>query len=240
MISKSPLIVFFVTVGLAFQAAGVQASGEKHGCFNKHITDALKLFKERYSKYGKLTQGKSNKVLLQVMASQTEMLPVAWFFDIRARKYQNAGVPVMCDDFVSMSLVPAFKNSVDIPGEPIEVYVSPEPDTIIAEIENEFAINGFEGVRRIAEANIEWLKVSPAYHCMLRHMLESIRRAARLAPSYISETEKLGMKSSSKLSWDFIRLHFLGIRKAIAADDAAAPIQALGIPILCQDIPPID
>jgi hypothetical protein len=47
------------------------------------------------------------------------------------------------------------------------------------------------------------------------------------------------MRSTAGLSRLVLRLHLFTLGDAAKLDALAAPIQARGIPILCQDVPPI-
>lgn len=64
---------------------------------------------------------------------------------------------------------------------------------------------------------------------MIRHFLESIRRVAGLAPTYGVRT----MFISKQMLWAHVR----SLKKASELDQMAAPLQAEGLPILCQDVP---
>ncbi|HLL48487.1 MAG TPA: hypothetical protein VK399_17425, partial [Longimicrobiaceae bacterium] len=88
-------------------------------------------------------------------------------------------------------------------------------------------------------AELAALEAVPCYHCMLRHLLESMLRVTSLAPTHAARAEAAGMKSTAGLSRLVLRLHLFALVDAAKLDVVAAPIQARGIPILCQDVPPI-
>ncbi|HEV2147105.1 MAG TPA: hypothetical protein VGR37_06865, partial [Longimicrobiaceae bacterium] len=101
------------------------------------------------------------------------------------------------------------------------------------------ARDGFGGAAAALGAELAALEATPCCHCMLRHMLESMLRVATLAPVHAARAEEAGMRSTAGLSRLLLRLHLLALSDAAKLDVLAAPIQARGIPILCQDVPPI-
>ncbi|MCM2280349.1 MAG: hypothetical protein NDI61_00725 [Bdellovibrionaceae bacterium] len=64
-------------------------------------------------------------------------------------------------------------------------------------------------------------------------------RSARLASRHAAAATALGLPSSAPLSREFIEWQILGISVATDLDTDASSIQAQGVPILCQDVPPI-
>ncbi len=76
-------------------------------------------------------------------------------------------------------------------------------------------------------------------NCMLRHMLESIRRIARLSPRHHMRALDFGLRSPIVLSDDLIKAHLKWLVEAVELDRMAAPLHRLGIPIICNDVPTI-
>lgn len=76
-------------------------------------------------------------------------------------------------------------------------------------------------------------------NCMLRHMLESIRRIARLSPRHHMRALDFGLRSPISLSDDLIKAHLKWLDEAVELDRMAAPLHRLGIPIICNDVPTI-
>ena len=88
-----------------------------------------------------------------------------------------------------------------------------------------------------------WMKdlaVVPRYHSLLRHMLESTARVAFLAPQYAAKAEALGIDSPVYLSVQLLKLHVNGLWAGVFLDKRAAPLQRKGVPIIANDIPPVD
>ena len=99
---------------------------------------------------------------------------------------------------------------------------------------------GFREYPEVTAQRLEALDASPRYHCLVRHFLNSILRAANLAPLHEDEAKARGLSASTTdLSWSFIEIQLFGLDELEKIDELAASIQAQGVPILCQDVPPI-
>ena len=85
----------------------------------------------------------------------------------------------------------------------------------------------------------EDLEDYPNFHCMVRHLLESMLRISNLAPIHEREATELGLPPTRDLSWTLVRMHTLVLTEAVEVDGLAAPLQAEGLPIICRDVPPI-
>jgi hypothetical protein len=111
----------------------------------------------------------------------------------------------------------------------------------VVDIRQAYLSKGFAGVHQAAREALATIESPSAYHCMARHVLESIARIAFLAPQYDAMAKTKGLaKMPSSVSWRLIELHLLSFPATALLDALAAPIQEGNVPILCQDVPPID
>lgn len=209
-------------------------------CLEQHLKDAMTLNRARLGKYSALTQGASEEISHRLLGFEFVGLYPSVFLDWQAESYQKEGVSIICDELVSMSTVPEFVPKSTIDPEPLSKFVPLSPGDISAEIESAYENESFSGVTKAAQ---KWLAVAnqtPSYHCLMRHFLDSIVRAANLAPLHVAQAQKLGeTRSPADLSWEFIKMQLFGLSQMESIDELAAPIQAQGIPILCQDVPVI-
>ncbi|MBI5203189.1 MAG: hypothetical protein HY925_16480 [Elusimicrobia bacterium] len=97
---------------------------------------------------------------------------------------------------------------------------------------------GCRALERKLDARLAELP-QPDYFCMTRHILESVRRAARLAPLHDTASRAKGLESPYGVSRQFIKTQLLSLSQAWTLDEWAVPVQAKGVPILCRDVPPI-
>lgn len=203
------------------------------------MRDALRLNASRFPLYSALTSGASEEVSKLLMEKAWLNQGAGRIFDSLTRNYREAGVPLGSEDLLDMSRAPGFG----------ELMCGPDPDFIGLEPTKGFAIarrlnraygeGGFEGLFEQAEAELAVISHQPRYHSAVRHLLESIRRVSHLAPKHDALARSKGMKSTLKLSWRLVQLHFAVFPKASKIDELAAPIQAKGVPIVVQDVPAI-
>ena len=74
---------------------------------------------------------------------------------------------------------------------------------------------------------------------MVRHVLQSIRRSASLAPGYIKRAKELGLKSPKGLLTSFLKTQIFSLKISVHLDKKARPLNEMGIPIICNDVPDI-
>jgi hypothetical protein len=74
---------------------------------------------------------------------------------------------------------------------------------------------------------------------MTRHLLESALRITNGARRYAAEAEARGVASPAGLSRALLSMHLTTLGEGARLDRRAAPLQAEGVPIICQDVPPI-
>jgi hypothetical protein len=211
------------------------------GCFSSHLREAIALNQAREPLYAALTGGKSKGVSVRLIAAERFSLLGAWVVERKAEKWEAVGVPALCADFVSMSLAPPFAAH----AEPAVLNGGPAPVASLAwktEIGDALARDGFPGVLRVVDEKIEQLRPERGYHCLVRHVLDSIARVAALAPGLEARSQEKGFAPGalSELEAEVIQLNLLGLTMAEEIDRVAEPIQQSGVPILCQDVPPID
>jgi hypothetical protein len=212
------------------------------GCFERHLSDAIALNQGRKPIYEKLSEGRSSRVSNAMLRIEKWGKPLARFFQWRSKGFQKNGIPVMCDDFVPMSFVPELPEPLRVgqklPAPPY-AYIQHEVQPLVWELARANSQKNFEKVAELALNELKSLEAEPAYHCMTRHFLESIARAARLAPVYLQKATELGLRSPEAISQDFIELQVVSLFEVARIDREAGPLQADGIPIICSDVPRI-
>jgi hypothetical protein len=207
------------------------------GPFERHLREALELNRKRAPLYAAITDGESEPISRSLIRMEWMLLPVARWYDRRAVPYHNAGIPLLEDAFVSMTETPRFLR-----------YREPSPRTPARRLDGAatargvrraFRERGFEGATARLKEDLHLLDDEPSFHCMTRHLLESTLRIALLADQHAQDAAGRGLPSSIGISTDLVRIHLWGIPSAVRLDRRAAPLQRRGIPILCQDVPPI-
>ncbi|HEY0024851.1 MAG TPA: hypothetical protein VGB24_18195 [Longimicrobium sp.] len=207
-------------------------------CMEIHLREAAHLNRERMARYSTLTGGRSRGISRRLIWTERLAIPVAWYVDWRARRFLRAGIRVTCDDFVPMAHTPAFRErNADPP--PFSSFRPSDPRRIRRTIDGAYRSGGFPAASTAIEREIEHLQGTPAFHCMMRHLLESALRISNQASVYEAQARERGLRSPAGVSRLMLNLHLSTLGEAAKLDRRAAPLQAEGIPIICQDVPPI-
>ena len=83
------------------------------------------------------------------------------------------------------------------------------------------------------------MEMQKHYYCMLRHIIESIRRIAFLIPMHEQRAKELQIKAPTAYSFFLLKTHRWVLSESKKLDEAIVPIQQDGIPFLFQDLPHI-
>ncbi len=216
------------------------ASAQPWSCFSDHVSEAIQLNSERAPKYSDLSLGASWWLSKELVASER----VSWFaakgLQLMAGKFWRAGIPILCADFAPMNTAPAFKERFDFDPPKLADYRHPDVNRWVRELSFAVSKTGFLTVHQTAVRFIKDVEGPPGFHCMAKHVLESVARVAYLAPQYEALAKQKGLSSPARLARLNLKLHLQGLRLAVDLDRRAAPLQALGIPILCNDVPALD
>ncbi|HET7275043.1 MAG TPA: hypothetical protein VFI91_07665 [Longimicrobiaceae bacterium] len=210
----------------------------KVGYFQTHLREAIEINKERLPRYAALTGGESVPISRSLIRTEYLTLPMARYVDWRAARFQASGIRIVRDEFVSMSETPPFREMIESPPR-LADFSRRSGARIARRIRAATRADGFPGAAEALQSDINAIADSPYFHCMLRHLLESALRIARLAPRHVAQATELDVQSPAKLSRLLLRLHLAGLGAASRMDARAAPLQARGVPIIYQDVPPI-
>lgn len=207
------------------------------GAFEAHLREAIALNRERAPRYAALSHGESRRISRWLIATEWLLLPVARWLDHRAAPYERAGIPLMQDCFVPMSDAPAFAESSPWPSPALQP-VPVRPAQIRHRVRSALRTGSFTSAAGAIGQELRALDAAPGNH-MVRHLLESARRIATVAPRHIRRSTDYALPSPARLLTQLLELHLLGFEAAAFLDRQAHPLQRRGIPILAQDLPPI-
>ena len=221
--------------GIEASAATAQDSEPQKHCVSHHLREAIDLNSERLEKYFAVSGGRSLPISLRLVTLERAILLVVPALEIPAKFYQKRGVPVLCLDMVPMADAPPFVERVSTPVEPYSPRSGRKLKDKLARLYDQ---GNLEPLEEALETELAELHETPSYHCMTRHLLESILRSARLEPLYERMSVERGLPKPNFISKTFIRAQIRQLTKATEIDDEAAPLQAEGIPIICNDVPP--
>ncbi len=211
----------------------------KWGALERHLREAMSINTKRMPIYAEMSGGRSLPYSRQLIRNERLAAflsrPVDWY----ARRYQRAGVPIVVDDYVSMHLAPDLRpmRPDEIPS--LEALRRPNAAAVVRDLKVAYRRGGFAALRPVLQAEIDRVHAPAAFLCMYRHLLESMRRIAYLAPKHDALAREKGVGSTLGFSWFLLRSHFSLLVRSVDFDLAVAPLQAEGVPFLYLDLPPI-
>jgi hypothetical protein len=230
----------FAVLSIATPADGASHE-ENSGCFRKHLREALAINHERQPMYEQISNYRSTEISSQLIAGERLAIFGSYLFynfDAAAEEYQARGINIVCDEFVSMSLTPAFRAQT-LPLPNLAAFQTLDPRSVQKEFRRALRI-GMPEVETVARRLLREISDGEkGFNCMTKHLIESIGRIASLAPGHVEKARLLGLGSPLSISEDMIRSHLTMVKSAVQLDTLAAPVQAEGIAIICQDVPPI-
>lgn len=216
---------------------GLTKFSDIHPCLTKHVHEAMTLNKQRKPLYEKFSSKKSRKISNKMIWMEYRLLLASPLADIWAAPYQSAGIPVLCQDLVPMSGTPAFKPLNPDGKDSLSNFHQPDINYTSEQMLNLYKEKAWFQLANFADRNIKDLDQVPRYNCMVKHILESIRRIAALTPIHAQKAQELHLISTELLSRALLRSHIRLMNEAAEIDKLAAPLQADGLPIICQDVP---
>ena len=221
-----------------FSSAAQEVLGEvRPDCMALHLREALEQNRTRLPLYAAQTQGASERISKRLIALEELSLALAPRIDEPSVAYHEVGIPIVCDAVVPMAATPAFE-AVNVAGV-AEAFAPIDGDAIAHSLRASLTHAGPEAAAVEAIRWLEKLQNTPHRHCMVRHVLESVARMGLLYPSHEQLARVRNMPSPLGLEEDMLRAHFAGLGMAASLDRDAAPLQARGVPILCNDLPVI-
>jgi hypothetical protein len=205
-------------------------------CVSRHVKEAIELNTQREPLYARVSNNRSLAVSQELMKMERKMLRSLPLLELPAQLYQKKGIPILCLDVVSMRDTPAFIERLDPPEVPRVPFNGLNLSLELMALR----LRGDQkGVEEKLQAALEVLNKGQRFNCLARHFVESILRSVRLAPHYRSMSRERGMMEPNLIIGTYINSQIETLGAASELDSMAAPLQAEGIPIICNDVPAI-
>jgi hypothetical protein len=208
--------------------------------FEAHLLEAIAINEDRKVFYSERTDGQSEVLSNLLISSEYSLLPLARELDEAAAPFQEAGIPIVSADFVSMSDI-APRETPPVRRGVLTDSIKAEAAAILAPLA-ELDPSDFQAVCDAAEQalhSLENLQEKYDVHlAMTLHMLESAAYAALNALEY----EGLSDGATKELSTRLVAEQLIApSRDAIGpmVDQMANRLHRLGIGIIVNDVPPI-
>jgi hypothetical protein len=229
--------LLLVTLSLGSSTLFASPAAPEH-CFTKHLSDATQLNTERRPLYEARSNGKSVPLSELLMASERIGLLTAAPLEALEWPLRADGINVLCEDLVPMSLTPAFPSTLTPPTE--QSYDPAATESVHQDLLSAWHDGGYPQLLRTSEDWLRNLEGAGPYHCMVHHLLESVARAAALAPGQVERADVHGkgvLATAIIHAFIYEQIEFIQLGRHF--DNMAAPLQAEGLPIICGDVPPI-
>lgn len=212
------------------------------GGFYRHLIEAIELNRVRREHYADVTGGRSRSLSNRLILSERLCLPVARYFDAKARHFNEEGIGVVREDFVSMEDVEAPPSPPRYTGQATSTDIAEVTDFLGAYRQAALAANKEADFQEVCRASrdalheLEGREVELGAHfVMSKHVIESAGFAALNALQWARQSDGETVSLSRKLIYCQLRpLTFF-----VSFDKWAQPLHAEGCGILVNDIPPI-
>lgn len=203
----------------------------------QHLLEAIEINKERQPLYSKLTGKKSLKISRTLLFFEELSLISSYPLDTIAKYWQKRNVPVMVHEFIPMEETPDFKESFESDTDLFDTFPKLNTQLIQKEAIKLFKDNNYQGLFDYIDKVISDMQDYPKHYCMIRHVLESIRRGAYLTQMHIERAAQLKVRKPEKFCRYILYNQLIIIHSSKLIDKWAHPIQKDGIPIIYQDVP---
>ncbi len=203
----------------------------------QHLLEAIEINKHRLSLYSDLTGKRSRKVSRALIYSESFSLLSAFTLDNIAKFWQKRGVPVMVHEFISMEEIPEFSSSFTDQIGITEQFPKLNTLSIQNDIMKLYLKSEYKKLDIYIEKILMDMQEFSKHYCMIRHILESVRRSNNLAQMHIVKAKELGVLSPKLFCHTLMLSQILIIHSSKFLDKWAHPIQKDGVPIIYQDVP---
>lgn len=207
-----------------------------------HLKHAIVISLERKPIYAEKTYGQSVLLSNRLIRSEKLLLPVAKYFDWKGKLFNQKGIGIVADDFVSMEQIK--------PVETVPKYqdiASAESFLTMQTLLRDYGRQSSELVKqsefsKLCDATASIMKQvddtekqAGAHFAMIKHLLESIGYGAMNAVEYAD----LSKGATNKLARRLLQLQLLGLTEGLKIDQAAQRIHQMGVGIIVNDVPSI-
>lgn len=203
-----------------------------------HLNEAILHNKKNAPLYAKVSNNKSLVISKLLINGERFSYLLVQDLEYDALIYQNNGIRLLCDDLISMSEVPTFKELTPIEARPVK-YIDLNIKVLKKEIKEYLKRDDLHGLYLMLDEVLEEMKSFPNQHCMTRHFLESMARTLFLFPAQKKAALDIGLEDPTSLVKRYLKLQTMALTLDHYLDQKAFPLQKEGFPILCGDVPAI-
>lgn len=248
------IVVFLVLgCGCGVREAGSTSSGESAAnmadstgrlpvdwhCLTDHLGEAIALNLERRPLYSALSAGRSEVVSESLIESERITLTIMQRLQPLLSYWHGRGIPIGCSEFVPMAETPAFTGQFAEPAPALGSVRWFNTFAGAVRLEKELLMGGLAAVAAQAKRELADLSAPQHFQCMTRHVLESIAKTAAVGREMHEQSVEDKIASPAWISRSLVHAQIVTLKISRDIDQAAAPLHAEGIPIVCNDVPHI-
>lgn len=211
----------------------------KDFAIRRHLHDATQINQRRTKLYAELTNNKSFPLSQELILMESLSKVITYKIDEKANKYMEKGIKLFDDDLVDMSFTPEFKTHFpndERPKTRVEITMAPFSKSWMKAVdEGDLDVVYSEALTLL---NVGVLK-HKNQNCLTRHFVESIARSIMNQELHRDKARVISLEDPKPLLDKFLKIQIFGLKWASSLDRRAYAIQANGVPLFCQDVPPI-
>ena len=227
------LLIFFINISYA--------NDELTRCYyaiSNHIKEAIHHNSEVLPYYNNLSSGRSDIISRSLIGLEYYSLLEVISVEKEALYYQKNGVPLLCDELADMSNLAPFRNDFITPVS-IKKFQSFLVSEFINSLKSFIIHEDLELAYQSLAKKIRQLESAPHQLCLTRHLMESIARTIMLSDHHRQMAINKNLNDPKELIKKFLLLQLKGLKFTYQLDRQAFPLNLEGIPLFCQDVPPI-
>ncbi len=215
------------------------AVGSSVHCLEEHLQEAIALNSLRKDLYGNLTEGASLEISEQLIASEKSLLVLLQSMRPMLKYWWKRNILVTCLEFSPMAETPEFSPQFKVSPPAVSTVAWLDPLKVTIALQKKLMSDGLAGVENIARSELQALEYPDHFQCMSKHLLESIAKTAQVGEQLGQASKDKKILSSIPISYSLIQGQILNLGAAREIDEATFAIHQKGIPIICNDVPPI-
>ncbi len=227
---KSTLMIFL----LLFTGHAVAAQK----CMVTHVREAMELNRVRRELYRQDGNHDAARIMNQLILLEKFMLPGSRKLDRSVEQLQQHGVAMWCDDLTPMDRVSPYQNFSTPPELAYKAWPKKERKALTKRLRR-FRFEQRQQTYDAIKTTIETILADSHYHCLSRHFLEAMAHSIKQSQEHLDRAPEDLKEKVVRAVERLVRQTARAMVFANMIDDNAAEIQARGVPVLCQEMPPI-
>lgn len=208
-------------------------------CFSEHLKEAIDQNRNRRELYASISDNRSKFVSNGLIFGEKIAYLYSKGLNKKLKTYRDAGVPILCLDFIEMSKAPNYQGYEPPPLLKYSEVEKVDIESLKKTLKRLLRENKYNEITDLIKNELSNTLKYDRYNCLFKHVLESLGRTAFLTPHYIEHAQSIGLKSPEKILIRYLKMNIGTLNFSHYLDKRASTLQEKGIGILCRDVPHI-